>query len=147
MNARRDRTSTENASLHERSHADLVKRIFGASFYVRRCSWLERGRAKLLVATPPSLGSATAHNLGRLLSEISRARVERRAAVKWLVLFVLDLAAVVCALRALSLTFSVDRVYVAPNRTRAAWDVSEAAGFLIVGCFCALAALLVSILM
>jgi hypothetical protein len=66
---------------------------------------------------------------------------------KSLLLFVLDLAAVVCALRALSLTFSVERVYVAPDSNRAAWEMSEASGFLIVGCFCALAALLVAVLM
>jgi hypothetical protein len=67
--------------------------------------------------------------------------------LKSLLLFVLDLAAVVCALRAFSLTFSVERVYVTPDRTRAAWEVSEASGFLIVGCFCALSALLVTVLM
>jgi hypothetical protein len=66
---------------------------------------------------------------------------------KWLLLFVLDLAAVVCALRASSLLFSVKRVYVAPDSTQAAWEMSEASGFLIVGCFCAIAALLVAVLM
>jgi hypothetical protein len=60
----------------------------------------------------------------------------------WL-LFVLDLAAVVCALRA----FTDKSVYLAPNGDPFAWKNSDASGFLIVGCSCALAALLVAVLM
>lgn len=61
-------------------------------------------------------------------------------------LFMLDLAAIVCALRAVSLIFSVKRVYVAPDGNEVAWKMSEASGFMAAGCFCALAALVVAIL-
>ncbi len=61
-------------------------------------------------------------------------------------LFALDLAAIVCALRAASLIFTVNRIYLPSDGARAAWEMSEAAGFMGVGCFCALAALVVAVL-
>ncbi len=61
-------------------------------------------------------------------------------------LFVFDLAAIVCALRAASLIFTVKRVYVPPDGAQLAWKMSEAAGFMSVGCFCAFAALLAAVL-
>jgi hypothetical protein len=67
--------------------------------------------------------------------------------LKWLLLFVFNLAAIVCALRAASLIFTVRRIYLPRNGAQATWEVSEASGFLIVGCFCAFAALLVAVLM
>ncbi len=67
--------------------------------------------------------------------------------MKPLLLFVLDLAALVCALRAATLIFSVNHVYVAPDDAQLDWKTSEASGFLTVGCFCAFAALLVAVLM
>ena len=63
----------------------------------------------------------------------------------WL-LFALDLAAVVCALRAASLIFTVRRIYLPHDSTQATWEMSEASGFLAVGCVCAFAALLVAVL-
>jgi hypothetical protein len=66
--------------------------------------------------------------------------------MKWLLLFVFNLAAIVCALRAASLIFSVRRIYLPRNGAQATWEMSEAAGFMAVGCFCAFAALLVAVL-
>jgi hypothetical protein len=60
-------------------------------------------------------------------------------------LFVFDLAAIVCALRAASLIFTVQRIYVPPEGPRSAWEMSEASGFLAVGCICAFGALLVAV--
>jgi hypothetical protein len=55
--------------------------------------------------------------------------------MKWLLLFVFNLAAIVCALRAASLIFTVRRIYLPPDSTQATWEMSEAAGFMSVGCF------------
>jgi hypothetical protein len=66
--------------------------------------------------------------------------------LKWLLLFVFNLAAIVCALRAASLIFTVQRIYLPRNGAPATWEMSEAAGFMSVGCFCAFAALLVAVL-
>jgi hypothetical protein len=43
-------------------------------------------------------------------------------------LFVFNLAAIVCALRAASLIFSVRRIYLPRNGGQATWEMSEAAG-------------------
>ncbi len=61
-------------------------------------------------------------------------------------LFVFDLAAIVCALRAASLIFTVKRIYLPPDGAQQAWTMSEASGFMAVGCFCAFAALLTAVL-
>jgi hypothetical protein len=66
--------------------------------------------------------------------------------MKWLLLFVFNLAAIVCALRAASLLFSLRRIYLPRNGAQSTWEMSEASGFLIVGCICAHAALLVAVL-
>jgi hypothetical protein len=66
--------------------------------------------------------------------------------MKWLLLFVFNLAAIVCALRAASLISRVERIYLPRNGAQETWEMSEASGFLIVGCFCAFAALLVAVL-
>jgi hypothetical protein len=143
--ARPVQTSAWNASLHRGSHDLLVSCVAGARFYVRGCAQLEHGRAELLVATPAFVVFATARHLGGLLSEVSRPRIAHCTSMKSLLLFVLNLAAVACALRAASLIFSVKRVYVAPNSTQLAWKMSEASGFMTVGCFCAFAALIAAV--
>ncbi len=66
--------------------------------------------------------------------------------MKWLLLFVFNLAAIVCALRAASLIFGVQRIYLPRNGTQSTWEMSEAAGFMSVGCICAFAGLLVAVL-
>jgi hypothetical protein len=66
--------------------------------------------------------------------------------MKWLLLFVFNLAAIVCALRAVSLIFSVRRIYLPHNGAQSTWEMSEAAGFISVGCICAFVALLVAVL-
>jgi hypothetical protein len=67
--------------------------------------------------------------------------------LKWLLLFVFNLAAILCALRAASLIFTVRRIYLPRNGVQATWEMSEATGFMSVGCICAFAALLVAVLM
>jgi hypothetical protein len=57
--------------------------------------------------------------------------------MKWLLPFVFNLAAIVCALRAASLIFSVQRIYLPRNGAQSTWEMSEAAGFMSVGCICA----------
>jgi hypothetical protein len=63
------------------------------------------------------------------------------AMLKLWLLFVLDLAAIVCALRAAPLMFAAQPLNATPT-----WDASEAAGFMCVGCICAFAAFLVAVL-
>jgi hypothetical protein len=49
--------------------------------------------------------------------------------MKWLLLFVFNLAAIVCGLRAVSLICTVQRIYLPRNGAQATCEMSEAAGF------------------
>jgi hypothetical protein len=66
--------------------------------------------------------------------------------MKWWLLFVLDLAAVACVVRAGFLTFAAKKA--GPNNPDIdrAWVISEAAGWMVAACLAALAAFVVAVI-